>query len=101
MSLKEDVMEMKKEVSNQNLAMDILGEYKRATEGLEKANKKQFALIIIILIMWLSTIGYLVYILNDIGTVETTTQEIKDIERVDGSIVNKGDIYGDDKANSN
>ena len=43
--------------------------------------------------MWFATIGYLVYVLNDKGT-ETTTQEVTDIDSVDGNIVNKGDIDG-------
>ena len=33
--------------------------------------------------MWFATIGYLVYILNDIGTETTTTEELIDIDDVD------------------
>jgi len=42
----------------------------------------------------------LVYILNDIGTT-TTTQEVSDIDTINGSVVNNGDVYGEDKADSN
>ena len=45
---------------------------------------------------------YLVYVLNDIGTTteETTTQEVTDFDTINGNIVNKGDINGEDKTNS-
>lgn len=75
MTIKEEVMEMKKEVEEvkeQSFAMELLSDYK-------KANKRQFIIILVILVMWFITIGYLVYILNDIG-VETTTQEIEGVE---------------------
>ena len=92
MSMKDEVLELKKElkeVREQSFASEILSDYK-------KANKRQFATIIIILCMWFATIGYLVYILNDIGVIEeTTTQEVTDIETVNGSIVNKGNINGE------
>lgn len=66
MGLKEEVIEMKKEVQEvkeQSLAMELLSDYK-------KANKRQFIIILVVLIMWFITIGYLVYVLNDIGTIE-------------------------------
>lgn len=90
MGLKEEVIEMKKEVQEvkeQSLATELLSDYK-------KANKRQFIIILVILIMWFITIGYLVYVINDIGVEETTTQEITQ-ENADGYnnfIGNDGDI---------
>ena len=49
--------------------------------------------------MWFATIGYLAYVLNDIGTIETT-QEISDVESIGGNVVNNGDVYGENKANN-
>ena len=92
MGLKEEVIEMKKEVKEvkeQSLAMEMLSDYK-------KANKRQFIIILVILTMWFITIGYLVYILNDIG-VEETTQEIEGVETIENSNVANGDIYGENK----
>ena len=71
MGLKEEVLEMKKEVQEiqeQSFAMELLKDQK-------KQNKRQFIIILVILGMWFATIGYLVYVLNDIGTTteETTT----------------------------
>lgn len=82
MGLKEEVLEMKKEVQEiqeQSFAMELLKDQK-------KQNKRQFITILVILGMWFATIGYLVYVLNDIGT-ETTTQEVTDIDSVDGNNV--------------
>ena len=91
MDIREEVLEMKKEVKEiqeESLAMSLLKDYKRQS-------KRQFIIILVILGMWFATISYLVYVLNDIGT-ETTTQEVTDIDSVGGNIVNKGDIYGQD-----
>jgi hypothetical protein len=79
MGLKEEMLEMKKEVKEiqeESLAMSLLKDYKIQ-------NKRQFIVILVILGMWFATIGYLVYILNDIGTETTTTEELIDIDDVD------------------
>lgn len=91
MSMRDDVMEIKKEleeVREESFAMELLRDYK-------KANKRQFIIILVILTMWFATIGYLVYILNDIGVIEETTQEITDFDTINGNVVNNGDIYGE------
>ena len=98
MTLKEEVLEMKKEVQEiqeQSFAMELLKDQK-------KQNKRQFIIILVILGMWFATIGYLVYVLNDIGTTteETTTQEITDFDTINGNIVSKGDINGENKTDS-
>lgn len=94
MGLKEEVLEMKKEVQavrKQSFTMELLKDFK-------KQNKRLFIIILVILTMWFSTIGYLVYILNDIG-VEETTQEINDVDTIENSNITNGDIYGQDKTN--
>ena len=74
-------------MENNSFALELIQDYK-------KQNKRQFIVILIILIMWFSTIGYLVYILNDIGVEETTettiTQDIDDVHTINGDIINKG-----------
>ena len=94
MSLKDEVLEMKKEVQavkEQSLAMELIKDYK-------KQNKRQFVITLVILVMWFLTIGYLVYILNDIGTIETT-QEIQDVNTIENSNITNGDSYGENKTN--
>lgn len=89
MSMKDEVLELKKEleqVREQSFASEILQDYK-------KANKRQFIVILVILTMWFATIGYLIYILNDIGVIEESyevTQENEDGHN--NYIGNDGDI---------
>ena len=73
-SEKEEIDNIRNEVhelQEQSLAMSLLKDYK-------KQNKRQFVIILVILGMWFATIGYLVYILNDIGTETTTTESYFD-----------------------
>jgi len=91
MGIREDVLDMKKEVNElreQSFAMELLHDQR-------KQNKRLFIIIIVILSMWFATIGYLVYVLNDIGTeeittTETTTQEIEDVDTIEGNVINRG-----------
>ena len=78
-------------MEEKGLALELLADYKRA-------NKRQFVIILVLILMWSLTIGYLVYTLNDIGTVETTNQEITGVETIDNSNIANGDINGDNKA---
>ena len=50
-------------MKEKSLAMEMLEDYK-------KANARQFVIILVILGLWALTIGYLVYILNDIGYID-------------------------------
>lgn len=91
MGIKEDIEKVQQKVNvieEQSFAMELLSDYK-------KANKRLYIILIVVLCMWFITIGYLVYILNDISNVETTTQEVSDIETIGGSVVNNGDVYGE------
>jgi uncharacterized membrane protein len=84
--LKDDIMAVKKElkeVKEKGFGMELLSDYK-------KQNKRQFIIILVILALWFITIGYLVYVLNDIGVVETSTQEITDIETIENSTIRNG-----------
>lgn len=89
MSMRDDVMEIKKEleeVREESFAMELLKDYK-------KANKRQFIIILVILTMWFATIGYLVYVLNDIGVIEeTTTITQENADGYNNYIGNDGDI---------
>lgn len=83
-------------MKDNGLALELLSDYK-------KANKRQFVIIIVILVMWFLTIGYLVYVLNDIGTIETSTQEVtQEADKGNNNYIgNNGDINGkaNDKTN--
>ena len=74
-------------MEDNSFAMDLLKDYK-------KQNKRQFIIILVILAMWFVTIGYLVYVLNDIGVVtetDTDTIDVKDVENIDNSHIKIGD----------
>lgn len=73
----EDIKHQVEEIQEESLAYSLLRDYKRQT-------KRQFIIILVILVMWFATIGYLVYILNDIG-VETTTTETYDMNTENGN----------------
>ena len=96
MGMREDIMAVRKdleEVKNESFASEILSDYK-------KANKRQFVTILVILGMFTALLSYTIYLLNDIGTIETT-QTIEDIDSIDNSnIINNGDLYGEDKTNN-
>lgn len=87
-------------MEEKSLAWELLQDSK-------KANKRQFIVILVILVMWFVTIGYLVYTLNDIGTVEETTAQQVEQENESGNnnfIGGNGDISNGetkDKANKN
>ena len=100
MGLKEDLIEMKKEIKDvkeQSLAWELLKDSKQANKRICIA----FTIVIsLITILWASTIIYLIYILNDIGVEEiteetSTTQEVHDIDNIDNSYIINGDKYGD------
>lgn len=80
MNLKEEVMELEKEVKEiqeESFATQILKDYK-------KQNKRQFIIILVILGMFTCLLGYTIWLLNDIGT-ETTTTETYDMDTENGN----------------
>jgi hypothetical protein len=103
--IKEDVIDVKEEVEEMSFAMEMLKFSKKQLEinnnNLDKANKRLFIIILILVLCLGTSVAYNIYLLNDISTVETeTTQEVSDVETVEGNIVNNGDIYGKDKTDS-
>lgn len=90
MSIREDIEKVQnkvEEIEHQSLAMEILREQK-------KSNKRLFVALIVVLCMWFVTIGYLVYVLNDIEYIETTDNdsiEIEEVESIDNTHIKIGD----------
>ena len=74
---------------------------------MKKANKRQniiwFIIWLITFIAFLGLLTYTIWLLNDISYIEETetyTQEVSDFETINGSVTNNGDVYGEDKTNS-
>ena len=59
-------------------------------------NKRLFAILIIVLIMWFSTIVYLVYVLTDISTIQDIRTQDIDYSSIENSDIVNGDVYGED-----
>lgn len=82
MGIREEVLEMKKEVEEiqeHSFAMELLKDQK-------KQNKRMFIIILVILGMFSCLLGYTIWLLNDIGTettTTTTTTETVDVDDVD------------------
>lgn len=90
--MKEEINALKqevKEIEQDGFALEIVKDYK-------KQNKRQFIIIIVLIMCWFITGAYLVYLLNDIGAVETTnetyTQDIDDTGDIDNSTINNGGV---------
>ena len=86
MGMREEVLEMKKEVQEiqeHSFAMELLTDQK-------KQNKRQFIIILVILGMFICLLGYTIWLLNDIDTT-TDTIDIDNVETVDNSHIKIGD----------
>ena len=70
-------------IQNNSYALEFIKDYKADS-------KRWFTILIVVLCMWFITIGYLVYVLNDTGVIEETTQEITDFDTINGNVSNKG-----------
>lgn len=95
MGMREDIMAVKKdleEVKNESFASEILRDYK-------KDKKRLFIIILVILSFWFATIGYLVFVLNDIETV--TTEETIEVEQDGGDNGNNNFINGNENEVNN
>ena len=88
MSMREDVLEIKKEVKEmqeQSFAMELLKED-------HKKNKRQFIIILVLIGLLALAMSYIVFLLNDIGTTtETEIIDIDDVEEIDNSHIRIGD----------
>lgn len=87
MGIKEEVLELEKEVKDiqeHSFAMELLKDQK-------KQNKRQFIIILVILGMFTCLLGYTIWLLTDIG-VETTEVSQDTSNGNNNFIGNDGDI---------
>lgn len=76
----------------------------KATEMLhilKVQNKRLFIVWIITFIAFISLLGYVIYLLNDIGTIETTTEVEQTDAENNNFIGNNGDIINGTKDKTN
>lgn len=99
MSIKEDIEKVQEKVNvveEKSFAMEVLQYSKQ--QQLQDANKRLFIVWLVTFVAFIGLLGYTIYLLNDIGTIETTTQEVSEFDTINGNVAN-GDIYGENKTN--
>lgn len=70
----------------------------KATEMLhilKTQNKRLFIIWLVTFIAFIGLLGYTIWLLNDIGTIEESSQEISDISAIENSNIANGDINGE------
>lgn len=85
--MREDIENMKKEVQKiqeQSFAIELLKDQR-------KQNKRLFIIILVILGMFTCLLGFTLWFMNDIGTIDTDAIEIEDVENIDSSTIKIGD----------
>ena len=91
--MKQEIENVKNEVS---FAMEML-EYSKAqntqlTDNFKKLYRVWIITFVGLVLCLLASVGYIIYLLNDIGTYEEViTQEVTDVDSVGGNIINKGE----------
>ena len=86
--MRDEVLEMKKEVNEvkkQSFAMELL-------QDAKKTNKRMFVMWLITFVALVGVVCYLVYVLNDTSTVETTEISQENADGYNNYIGNDGDI---------
>lgn len=69
----------------------------KATEMLhilKTQNKRLFIIWLVTFIAFIGLLGYTIWLLNDIGTIEESSQEISDVDTIENSSIANGDING-------
>lgn len=63
---------------------------------LKTQNKRLFIIWLVTFIAFIGLLGYTIWLLNDIGTIEeTSTQDIQDVNTIENSNITNGDINGE------
>lgn len=81
MRLKDDIYYLQQElgdIKQDSFALEMLKDYK-------KQNKRLFLLLILVLVLWFATGSYLIWVLNDIGTEEITTESYEIQQEAEGN----------------
>lgn len=89
MSLREDVEKVQDKIEKTSVAMELLEYSKEQNKQLRGANIRMFVVWIITFVGLIISLGYIVYLLNDIT--EYDTIDIEDVETIDNSHIKIGD----------
>lgn len=89
MSLREDVEKVQDKIEKTSVAMELLEYSKEQNKQLERNNKRMFIVWIITFIGLIISLGYIIYLLNDISEIDSI--DIEDVETIDNSHIKIGD----------
>lgn len=93
MNIKEELEKVEEKVEKTSFAMEMLKFSKEQNVQLENNNKRMFRIWIITFVGLVLSIGYIIYLLNDIGTTQDIdTIDIQDVEQIDNSHIKIGDV---------
>ena len=92
MNIREELEKVEEKVEKTSFAMEMLQFSKEQNVQLENNNKRMFGIWIVTFLGLVIAIGYIIYLLNDIGTIQDTdTIDIQDVEQIDNSHIKIGD----------
>lgn len=98
MGIREDIERVEEKVEKQSFAMELLEYSKEQNRQLEKANKRLIGVLVIVLVMWLITIGAFLYYINTTTFEEDyREQTVEDLEGTENISIINGDTYGESK----
>lgn len=90
MNIREEIENVEEKVQKTSFAMEMLQFSKEQNVQLEHNNKRMFIIWIITFVGLILSVGYIVYLLNDISTTQDTI-DIEDVENIDNSHIKIGD----------
>lgn len=102
MNFKEELGKVEEKVEQVSFAMELLQFSKDQNKVLEKNNKRMFIIILVLIGVIVTSVGYNIYLLNDTSTVETTEVTQDNDNGNNNYVGNDGDITNgktDDKEN--
>lgn len=92
MDLEKDVEKIENKVEKTSFAMEMLEYSKQQNKQLKSNFNISMGLNFVLIILLTISVGYSIYLLNDIGKVEDTDSiEIVDVETIDNTHIKIGD----------
>lgn len=92
MNIKEEIEKVEEKVEKTSFAMEMLQFSKKQNEQLENNNRRMFWIWLITFIGLVLSVGYIVYLLNDISSVDATEVTQQNEDGYNNYIGNDGDI---------
>lgn len=99
MNIREELDKVEEKVEKTSFAMEMLQFSKEQNKQLERNNKRMFWIWIITFVGLVLSIGYIIYLLNDISNVDSTEITQENESGYNNYIGNDGDITNGETSN--